>query len=122
MRLGAGLHARVATSTVIQVNQKKVLRFEQSLVQVIVEPQTRRNHAALRRCHSGFGHGLELGPNPGKFFQHQIEFGARDFHYVDGIECGASRDAFDRAEQPDLAEIIAAAQIRPHHFAAGHRL
>ena len=55
------------------------------------------------------GHGFNLLPNNRKSFQHRRKIGRGNFDNIDGIERGARRGAFDRSEQSDLAEIIAAA-------------
>ena len=122
MRFRAGLDAGIAARAIIEIDEEKILRFEQSLIEIIVEPESGRDRARLGRRHPRLGHRFELGPNVRKFFQHQVKFGARNSHHIHGIERSAGRDAFDRTQQSDFAEIIAAAQIRPHHFATGHRL
>ncbi len=64
VRLGAGLDTGIAPGAVVEVDQEKVLGFEQSLVQVIVEIDAGRSDSALGSCHPRFRDRFELRARP----------------------------------------------------------
>ena len=98
VRFRAGLDARVAAGAVVEIDEQQVLGFEQTLVQIIVEPQAGRSDAAAGSRHPRIGDGLDLRAHAGKLFEHQVEFGSRNLHDIGGIQRGAGRDPFDRAQ------------------------
>ena len=49
MRLRASLDAGIAAGAVIQIDEQKILRFEQALIEKIVESQSRRRRPSRRR-------------------------------------------------------------------------
>ena len=62
----------------------------------------------LVRGQTGAGDGFDLLTDRGESFQHQREIGRWNFDDVDRVERGARGGAFDRAQQSNFAEIIAA--------------
>ena len=122
MGSGAGAHASIAARAILEIDQQEILRFEQSLIQKIVEMQSGRNCLLLVRGEARASHGLDLLANGGESFQHHIEIGRRNFNNIDRVERGAGRGAFDRAEQTDFPEVITAAQISSDHLATGKRV
>src|SRR5438067_12856687 len=108
MRLRTSANASIAAGAILELDYIQVLRFEQSLIQKIVEMQSGGNRFLLMRGQARAGDGFDLLPDRRKFFQHQTEIGRRNFDDVDRIERGAGRSAFDRSEQSDFAEVIAA--------------
>src|SRR4029077_11439448 len=108
--------------TVFKINQQEVLRFEQSLIQEIVEMNSGGNCFLFVRGQTRAGDGFDLLPHGRESFQHQIEIGGGNLDDVDGVERGAGGGPLDGAEQSDFAEVIAAAQISTDHIAAGQRI
>src|SRR5436190_16146593 len=86
MRLGASLDAGIAAGAIIQIDEQKVLRFKQSLVEKIIEPESRRSRSTLGNSHPRLGHRLELRPHPWESFEHEVEFAPGDLYHVHCIE------------------------------------
>ena len=107
MRLRTGADARVAPRAVLEIDQQKILCFEQSLAQKIVEMQSRRDRFLLIGRETRAGDRFDLLTHRRKFFQHQCKIGRRNFDHIDRIERSAGGGAFDRPQQSNFAEIIA---------------
>ena len=94
VRLGAGADAGIAAGAIVQVDEQEILRFEQSLVQKIVELQASGNRASLDRRGAA-------PPPPARVARErrgivssiEIEFARRNFDHIDRIERGARRSA-----------------------------
>src|SRR5258708_37145705 len=84
--------------------------------------QTRRNRLLLVSGETRAGHGFDLLTHHRKSFKHERKISRWDFDNVDRIKRGTGGGAFDRAQQSDFAEIIAATQISPDHFAPRQRV
>src|SRR5205085_8651456 len=122
VRLRASADTRVAASAVLQIDQQKILGLEESLIQKIIEMQSRRNRFLLIGGQTSAGDGFDLLTHCRKLFEHQREISCWNSNDVDRIERSTGCGPFDRSQQSDLAEIIAATQISPHHFAARQRV
>src|SRR6202011_664146 len=83
MRLSAGANAGITACAILEIDQQKVLRFEQSLIQKIVEMQSGRNRFLLIGGHPRSGDRFDLLANCGKSFQHQREIRGWNLDDVD---------------------------------------
>ena len=70
MRCRAGTHAGITARAIIEIDQEKILRFEQTLIEKIIEMQSARNGLLLVGCQPSGRHRLELLTHAGKFLQH----------------------------------------------------
>src|SRR5438105_442451 len=122
MRCGARTDAGITACAVFQIDEQKILRFEQSLVQKIIEMKSSGNRLHLTRREARRRNCFDLLSNTWKCLEHEIEISRGNSHHIDRVERGARRSAFNRTEQSNLTEIIAATQISPHHFAARQRI
>ena len=119
VRIGACVHASVATRAVLQIQNQQALRFHQSLREKLIDGDVVNHLHALLVCGAAFGrHSFKAGSNAGETRHHVAEIAAGDSHQLDVIERRARRGSKAAAEQADLPEIIAARKIGKHKLAA----
>ena len=120
VRVGASVHASIATRAVLQIQNQQALRLQQSLRQELIDGNVLNHLHALLIGRVAFRRdGFKACSNARETRDHVAKIFTRDSHKFDVIERGACRGSNAAAQQADLAEIIAARKIGKHQLAAG---
>ncbi len=123
VRLGAGVDAGVAARAFVQINEQKVLRFKESLVEELVHVQTARALLGGVRAQAGVRDHFQLHPHGRIALQDAVKKVALDAHQVGLVKRTAGRHALAVGlDEADLAEVIAPAHVGAHDLAARQRL
>ena len=116
----AGVHAGIAARAALEVKDKEALRFHEPLRKELVDGHAFDHLQTLLILRAALcGDFFEALADGGKLFDHLAKIFVRDAHEFDVIERRASGCPHTAAEKTDLAEIIAAREIRENEFAAG---
>ena len=120
MRIRAGVHARIAASAVVEVDQQEILRLVKTLRDEVIELQAGRNLPLLRRRLARGRRLLQRRPDNRKLFKHRFKCFLANLHEIHRIKRRTRCVAWLILQQPDLAKKLAAFQIRANQFAV-HR-
>ena len=123
VRVGAGAHAVIAARAAFQIHHQQALRFHQALREEGIERRAGGGRQALLVLLLALARPtFQALANGGELLHHLMELFGVDAHHFHVIERGAGGRAHALAQQPDFAEISAAAQIGQHQIAARMRL